>query len=188
MIELYRGGWQLVKVRAIMWFALACGAGSLWWGTDLARRYGLITVDGGVLAPLPVRLAWAAGIWALGLVFLGGMWVYGRCYVARVDYDEQANALHIFTTGFVGSHRAVVELSGVHLGRYHDGRLDIVAAGWGGTATSNLALSVNAPWRAVKLAGRTLPLILDMQGRALQPELLEKLFSGKPARPRHRGG
>jgi hypothetical protein len=28
MISLYRAGWQLAKVRAILWFALACGIGA----------------------------------------------------------------------------------------------------------------------------------------------------------------
>jgi hypothetical protein len=33
MISLYRAGWQLAKVRALMWFALACGIGVLWWAS-----------------------------------------------------------------------------------------------------------------------------------------------------------
>jgi hypothetical protein len=174
VISLYRAGWQLAKVRALMWFALACGIGALWWGVDLAQHYGLNPGDGGVLAPLSARLAWAMAIWLLGAAFAAGMWIYGRCYVARVDYDEQANMLHVYTTGLLFDQRYAVELAGVRVGRYHDGTLDLMPFA--------SPLTVNAPWQAIRLTGRRLPLILDLQGDALEPKLLEKLFYGKTAR------
>jgi hypothetical protein len=186
MISLFRAGWQLVKVRGMMWLALVCGAGSFWWGLDLAQHYGLNPGDGGVLAPLAARLAWAITVWLLGLAFLVGMWIYGRCYVAKIDYDEQKNQLHISTTGFLLHSRHIVDMENVRLGRYHDGRLDVMRIGVDGPIPTWSTMSVNAPWQSLRVAGFPLPLILDLQGETDHPELLEKLFFPKPPRKRGR--
>jgi hypothetical protein len=59
MIQIYSAGRQLRKVRFMMYFSLICAAGCLWWGISLFQTYGLATGDGGVLAPLPLRLVYA---------------------------------------------------------------------------------------------------------------------------------
>ena len=57
MIEIFRAGSQLWKVRLWMWIALGLWAVALWFAWDLLNTYGTRPADGGVLAPLPVRLA-----------------------------------------------------------------------------------------------------------------------------------
>ena len=184
MAPVYRGGRQLVKVRAVMIFSLVCAVASLWWGIDLAQTYGLSPGDGGVLAPLPVRMAWAAGVGSLGLILALAMWLYGCCYVAAIDYDEQAQKLHIKTVSFLGDRKQIFDVADVTGDRHHEGGLDFGAI--------NLAMggvSVNAPWQSVRLTDRRLPLIIDEQGEVFKPDLMRKLFNpkDKPSRPKPAG-
>ena len=78
-----------------IWFA--------WWGWDMLQTYGIRPADGGVLAPLWQRLAWALFLWAFGFGFLAGMWLYGTIYVSSLWFDETAKTLQVRTLGFIGS-------------------------------------------------------------------------------------
>lgn len=158
MIPLYDAGPRAARVRALLWFSLACAVAALWAGADLARTYGLSPGDGGVLAPLPVRLAWGVGIAAAGVGFAVGMWVYRSCYVAAAAVDEAAGRLHLRLVGYFGAPVRVVPLERVRGGGHHPGR-----AAFGGPA-------VSAPWDAVRVEGRRLPLIVDAQGEVLDRE------------------
>lgn len=166
LTPLFDAGFQLVKVRAMMLFALACALGAIWWGVDLAQAYGMNPGDGGVLRPLPERLAWARGVTSLGLVFAAGMWLYGRCYVARASVDEQSGVLHLETVDFFRSRTHRYDLTAIRGSHRHASRLDL----------GRLGPSVNAPWRSVQIAGRRLPLIVDEQGIVYDEQLMSKLF------------
>jgi transmembrane protein TMEM70 (proton-transport ATP synthase complex) len=148
-----------------MLLALVCAAVSTWWGFDLAQTYGTSPGDGGVTAPLAARLAWGVGVGALGVLFAVGMWLYGRCYVTKMELDQRAGKLYVHTVRFFGTRRHAFDVSGVLGSVYHEGELD-----------SDLAPSVDAPWTSVSLAGRRLPLIVDQQGEFLQQELMDELF------------
>ena len=158
MTPIYDSGAQGTKVRALLWFSLLCAAGSTWAGVFLARNFGLSPADGGVLAPLPVRLAWAVGVSSIGLAFLAGMLVYVRCYAARVAVDDEERSLHVSRIGLFGGSTLVVPAERVLGSEYHPGQAD-----YGGVA-------VNAAWDTVRVEGRRLPLILDAQGDVLDPE------------------
>lgn len=158
VIPIYDAGPQATRVRALLWFSLLCAAGAVWAGVGLARTYGLSPGDGGVLAPLPVRLAWGGGVAAVGVGFAVGMWVYRECYVARAEVDEAAGTLHLRLVGYVGSPVRVVPVQSVRGSRYHPGH-----ANYGGVA-------VNAAWDTVRVEGRRLPLIVDAQGDVLDRE------------------
>lgn len=158
MTPIYDAGSQAVKVRALLWFSLLCAAGSTWGGIALGRTYGLSPAEGGVLAPLPVRMAWGIGVAAVGLGFLAGMLVYVRCYAARVAVDEAGGALHVDRVGFLGTSTLVVPAARVRGSEFHPGQ-----AYYGG-------VSVNAAWDTVRVEGRRLPLIVDAQGDVLDPE------------------
>lgn len=158
MIPIYDAGPQAAKVRALLWFSLLCAGGSGWAGVALARTYGLSPAEGGVLAPLPVRLAWGVGVASIGVAFLAGMLVYVRCYAARVAVDEAGECLHVSLPGFVGSSTLEVPVGSVRGSRYHPGHAD-----YGG-------VTVSAAWDTVRVEGRRLPLILDAQGDVLDPE------------------
>lgn len=158
MIPIYDAGPQRTMVRALLWFSLVCAAGSTWAGVSLGRTFGLSPAADGVLAPLPVRLAWAVGVSSVGLAFLAGMLVYVRCYAARVEVDERAGTLHVARVGFFGTSTLVVPAGKVLGSEYHPGHAD-----YGG-------VRVSAAWDSVRVEGRRLPLILDAQGDVLDPE------------------
>ena len=163
MRKLFHAGRQLIKVRGVMFLSLGCAVGCVWAGIDLAQSYGLNPADGGVLAPLSVRLAWGIGGALLGIIFLVGMWIYGKCYVARIEFDEQNKALHIYTVSFFGSEKHEINASKVLSSQYHEGEL-------------NLDIYVNAPWWTVWIKGRRLPFIVDEQGVFLEKNIMNKLF------------
>lgn len=158
MTTIYDAGAQGTKVRGLLWFSLLCAAGSTWAGVALGRTFGLSPAEGGVLAPLPVRIAWGAGVAAIGLAFLAGMLVYVRCYAARVAVDEEARSLHVSRIGLFGTSTLVVPADRVLGSDFHPGQ-----AYYGG-------VSVNAAWDTVRVEGRRLPLILDAQGDVLDRE------------------
>ena len=162
MIDIYRAGFQLTKVRAFMIVALLCATGAFYWGWDLFNSYGLAPGDGGVLAPLGQRLAWGLSVAGLGLAFLAGMWIYGRRYVTRIRYDAAADALHIGTLEFLAGRFKVYPASSVVGADYHHGRME--------------GEGVNAPWYFVRLADRSSRLILDAQGIFPDRELARKLL------------
>ncbi|MFQ5340281.1 MAG: hypothetical protein ACE5F6_01910 [Anaerolineae bacterium] len=167
LIPLFDAGRQLIKVRGVMLFSLACAALSMWAGVHLAQTYGLNPADGGVLAPLTVRLAWGIGVALLGVGFAAGMWLYGRCYVARIELDEETHQLHVYTVGFFGTARHVYDGTDIVGGHHHRGKL------------VTLWLSVNAPWRSIWIAGRRLPLIIDEQGEVLHKGWMSRLHLGR---------
>jgi hypothetical protein len=152
--------------------------GSIWVGIYLAQTYGIRPADGGVLAPLPVRLAWGIGVASLGVGFAAAMWLYGRCYIGKVVFDPQTKRLHIFTPRFIGSAEHIVDVSNIVAIDDHSGQLTVVRM-------DGAVLSVNAPWRSIKVAGRRLPLILDGQGNVLHHDLMQGFF-GTRWRPRGR--
>ncbi len=162
MIPLYRAGWQLTKVRGVMIFSLICAVISLRVGWHLAHTYGLNPADGGVLAPLGVRLAWGIGVALLGVGFAAGMWLYGKCYVAQVDLDEVDGRLHVYTVRFFGLQKHVLDPSDVRSRRDHLGY-------W-------LPRGIVTPWRSVWIRGRRLPLLIDGQGTFLNRDRMDRLL------------
>ena len=159
MVDIYRAGFQLTKVKAWMVLTLLLAAGALYWAWDLFTTYGLRPADGGVLAPLWQRLAWALFVGGFGLALVAGMWAFGRRYVARIRYDEAKDALHIHTLEFLASRASVYSPSDVLWSDYNEGRFE----------------GVNAPWFTMAIKGRT-PLVLDAQGVFPDRELAEKLL------------
>ncbi|GIW79553.1 MAG: hypothetical protein KatS3mg105_1360 [Gemmatales bacterium] len=176
MIPIYRAGWQLIKVRAVMIGSLVAFAASLYFGVELARTYGLNPADGGELASLPARLGMGGLVILLGATFAGGMWLYGRHYAARMAFDSARKQLHLETASFFWNDRHVIDVADLGSARYHDD-LD-----WGGLDKVTASLSkravpqVDAPWVAVRIRGWRWPVIIDQQGVVLHPELMKRLF------------
>ena len=162
MIDIYRAGFQLTKVKAFMIVALLCAGGALYWGWDLFNTYGLNPGDGGVLAPLWQRLAWGLTVAGLGLAFLAGMWIYGRRYVTRIRYDQAADALHIGTLELLAGRSRVYPASSVIEATYFHGRME--------------GEGVDAPWYFLRLKERPSQLILDAQGIFPDRELAMRLL------------
>src|SRR5262249_18836341 len=108
MLPVYRAGRQLIKVRAVMIVALAGLLLCAWWGVELARTHGLNEADGAKLAPLPERLAWGGLVGLLGVTFAAGMWLYGRHYASRIEFDPETKQVHLYTVGFFGNKHHVI--------------------------------------------------------------------------------
>jgi hypothetical protein len=178
MIPIYSAGRQLRKVRLIKFFSLICAAGSLWWGISLFQTYGLSPGDGGVLAPLSMRLAWGIGISLIGISFAAGMGLYGKMYVARANYDGLAQQITLETLGLFGFEQHDFPLADMIGSRYQEGWIRF------GPITINLSTLTNvyAPWQSLRFAGRRLPFLLDLQGEMLEPDLVERLLI-KPPQP-----
>jgi hypothetical protein len=148
---LFRAGRQVTMVWLVNGLALLCAAGSSWAGVYLAQNYGLEPADGGVLHPLPVRLIMGGTVASLGLSFLGGMLVYARCYVVQIQQVAQDT---------------------LQFGLLWPGlEVRVQKADLAGTAShagvTQGRIPVNAPWLALRLRGRRLPLIVDEQGEWL---------------------
>ena len=167
MIEIFRAGRQLWKVRLWMWISLGLWAVALWFAWDLFNSYGTRPADGDVLAPLGVRLAWALTVAGLGFLFVAGMWFYGGLYVAAMAYDEPNGLLHLRTLSFFGNRDRAFPARAVESTNFHDGFF------WAG------GVMVDAPWYTLRMRGARWPFIVDAQGIFLAPELGRRLFGGR---------
>jgi hypothetical protein len=165
MTEIFRAGRQLVKVRIVMFASLVAAAAACWYGWDLFQTYGLRPADGGVLAPLWARLAWGLTVASLGLAFAAGMWVYGRDYAARIRLDQEAGDLLVYTVSFIGTIRSRHAAGDVRGSGRREGKL-----------VTPHGISVDAPWLAVRIAGRRRPLIVDAQGHFPDPALAARIL------------
>jgi len=171
---LFKAGRQLTKFRFIIPFVLACAAGSIWYGFDCFQNYGRSPGEGGVLAPLPARLAWGAGLWLLGIGLPVATFLYTRCYVAKIGFEEQTGILHISTVRLFGTSTLQIPASSVIGSRYYEGHM----------AGTDESPEIHTPFWKIRLQGRKFPLIMDLQGELMEPELLRELFCPN-ARPLH---
>lgn len=166
MKTVFKAGRQLTKIRFIIPFLLACAAGSIWAGFYSFQHYGLSPGDGGVLAPLPARLAWGAGRGLLGIGLAAATFLYARCYVAQIDVEEQTGMLHITTVRLFGTSTLQIPPSSVGGSRYYEGYM----------AATDESLEVHTPFWKIRLRGRMLPLLIDLQGEIIEPALLRELL------------
>lgn len=157
MIELYRAGSQVRKVRFAMLLSLGCAIGGCWWGWSLLQTPSPNPADDGTL--------WGPIVAGLGLAFAVGMWLYGRLYVREISFDPGPQILHVRTLGMFGTQRLDLSPSDVVRSTYSDGRLD-----------NPVGVSVNAPWFNIWVRGQRWPLILDAQGVFPDPRLTRRLL------------
>ncbi len=165
MTELYRAGFQLIKVRAWMLIALAIAGGACWYGWGLFQTFGERPADGGVLAPFVTRLLVGGFVALLGLAFAAGMWVYSRVYVASLAWDRDACRLVVRTPGFILTRRESFAPSEIGGTGYRKGRL-----------VNPAGVSVDAPWHSLKIKGRRFGYIIDAQGHWLDPDLARQVL------------
>ena len=164
---LYHAATRTRRVRFVLLLALAALVFLAWFGWDLLHTYGLRPADGGVLAPLPVRVAWFLGCVLAGAALFGGMLVYARCYVVSIEADDDAGALRVRTLRLLGTRERVYAAGELRPGTYHHGKL-------------RMRHTVNAPWFTLHVPGRRVPLIVDAQGSFPDPVLLQRLLRQAP--------
>ena len=158
-----------------IWFAalisLATGAALAVYGGWIAQSYGLHPAEGGVLKPLAARLLMGLGFGVPGLVIIAGILLYLQCYVSRIEADDASAGYRVTVAGW-----------GPHLEFAPDA---VARAGYNGGISHAGGISVNAPWYSLRLRGRRLPLIIDLQGDFLDERAVDRLLDGAPA-PAHR--
>lgn len=160
------------RQRWKLWFAVPllflCGVGLAFVGVFFFTSYGLDPVDGGVLKPFWLR-ALLGGLHAGGGVALMIFTpLYLQCYVTRIEVD--------------GGDRFRVSIAGI--GRGPEIRVgDVVRAGFNDGIAHTGGISVNAPWYSLRLRGRRLPLIIDLQGDFKDAHAVDRLMAGRPAPP-----
>jgi hypothetical protein len=174
MVPIYRAGWQLIKVRAVMISSPIAMALCMWCGFDLAQTHGLREADGGVLAPLSERLAVGGVVALLGIGFAVGMGQYGCHYAAWIAFDPKTKQVHLATVGFFWNNHHVINLADLGGGRSHDDiNWEVAAAA---IAIGHPVALVHAPWTLVRIVGWRWPLIVDQQGVVLHPHLMQRIF------------
>jgi hypothetical protein len=162
---LYRAGRQSLKVRAIMIASLAAALVTQYAALHLLQTYGTSPGDGGVLAPLWQRAIWAIVVSALGLGFAAGMILYGRQYVDALELLDD-NRLRLTTLSWWGGRVAILlEPSALQATALHRGVLRLPKAP-----------SVRAPWMSVRVPGRRLPFVLDMQGQIADADAIARVL------------
>jgi hypothetical protein len=162
MTLVYDAGWQGKKVRGLIWFLQAFAVLCFW----------LAFLEPAVLPPPEVetaaeRLFASAFAITAGLVASLGILVYGRCYIGRLEVEDDGT-LRIRTVGPIGSPEHVLQPDDIVSGVYRDGYLRANGQ------------TVNAPWFTVRLRGRRLPLILDPQGDVLDADRTEQALGIEP--------
>lgn len=122
----YYAGPQIVKVRCVMVFSVVWALGLLAAAYNLFYNYGLSPADGGVLAPLAERIAWAAGVALLGVAFPVAMRIYAACYVESIEIDnENGDASAVYSTlTFFGIRQQLIEAKDILSVKHHSGELN----------------------------------------------------------------
>jgi hypothetical protein len=167
MEPIYSAARRLWRVRFCALMALVMGLAGLWGSWEAVRAYGLHPTEGGVLAPLPTRLALGGFLAVIGIGAPLGMWVFGRCYVVSAGLDERRGTLSITLAGLVATGRLEVKAEDVEGSTYERG--ETYAGG----------LAVAAPYERIRIRGRRLPLILDAQGEYLRPAFVNRYLLAK---------
>jgi hypothetical protein len=140
-------------------FAIICAK---FLGYDQLMTYGINPGDGGVLKPLASRLlAGAIGL-LIGLLPLVGMHWYLRRYIVSLATD--GTSLFLQVAGWFTPHTVTFNVS----------ELSAIAFKEGGHSPG-VGVSVNAPWHALKIAGKTY--IVDANNAHFDEHALRRLRS-----------
>lgn len=147
----------LVWITALL--VLGCGVGLVAMGWYGLTSYGLDPFEGGVLAPLSERLVMGAMLLPPGLATCALVIGYPFCYVTRIESNQARDE---FRVRVLTGQELAVRLEDVVTAEFKPGRFQ----------------HVNAPWHSLRLRGRRLPLIVDIQGEVLDREAANRLLAG----------
>ncbi len=156
---------QALKVRVFLWGSIAACIGALYAAWSLAETYGLNPGDGGVLRPIGERLMAGGIVGGLGVAFAGGMIWYASLYAVRIS--RQRDQVEMETMAIFGTKTRNFSVSDFDGGSYHHGRMQ-----------SGRGQSVNAPWITLRVKGRRIPFIADVQAETFDRSALMKLARG----------
>lgn len=152
----------LVAGSALWWI------GWSWWAYDLGRGFGLAPVDGGALRPPSERLAVAALVWLTGFVPFAGMVAYSQIYLTRIERLRDEVCLTLL--GILRPRTLRFRPSAFGGGAEYEGKM-------------SARVSVNAPWMTLRVRGRLLPFVVDLQAEHVNVSAIRALARRKPDEP-----
>ena len=156
---------QARKARLVVLGTIVWSLGWLYWSSVIAQTYGLAAGDGGSLRPAGQRYIIALLMLAVAFAPLIGMLVYGRVYLTRIRRD--GDRLELTSLGFLLPFRYRIDLSEL-----------TGATTYKGKATGRV--SVDAPWITLRVKGRRLPFVIDLQAEHVDKNaILGWMKSGK---------
>jgi hypothetical protein len=154
--------WQASKARWLTWGFMLWTLGFMYWAWLLAQTYGLSPGDGGVLRPLHERLTVAGVVALTGLLPTGGMWLYSRRYLLRIERD--ADMVALTTLGMLHPNTRVFRVSDLSGAGYHQGR-------------TPGPRGYNPHWMTLRVAGLRLPFIADLQAEHIDTAAITAMIS-----------
>jgi hypothetical protein len=120
--QIYHAGRQLTKLRIISPLCLLCGIGLLWAGWTVLHSYGIHPSEGGVLAPIRLRLLLGGFLLALGAFVLLGIVAYMQfCYVSRIDRVAGEDRVRLEVAGFLTPRALEVAQRDLRPAEFHSG-------------------------------------------------------------------
>jgi len=166
-LELFRAGRrQEAKVRFVQVLALLLAPVALWGAQDSAFNPADILDQRGEAVSWAVRYGTAAMLFVIGVGGTIGIVVYGWCYVTHAVWDPGAGQCRLTLAGFfVPVHVAVPPADGPRY-HYRDGY------------SRARGITVDAPYCSIRVPGRRLPFIVDLQGEFHHRDLFDRVFLG----------
>lgn len=163
---------QALKVRVVFFFLLAVALAALWAGWAIFQSFGLSPADGGVLKPFWQRLAFGGFVAGLGVAAAAGMWLYLTLYALQIS--RHGNRVAIVTMTPAGRREREFPVGDIGESAYYHGRVHHVLS----SGRRSSALWVNAPWITLRVRGRRLPFIIDLQAEHIEIGELSVLAEG----------
>jgi len=163
---IYRNSRQALKVRIVFWLLLAAGLGAVYGGWAIFTSYGLSPADGGILRPLWQRLLFGGFVALFGVAIAGGMWLYCRVYVVSIETGPDkvtVGLMSIFGRRKVSHPFTAFGEQATHRGRSHP------------LVTMLSGLTVNAPWQSLRVEGKRLPYLVDLQAEKVDRNAIRGL-------------
>jgi hypothetical protein len=157
---------RVATVRCVQVLVLLVAPVALWGAYDTAFNPADILNQRGEAVSWAVRYGTAAFLFVIGAGGAIGIIVYGWCYVTRAVWDPEAGRRRLTLLGFFVPVR--VEIPPADEPRYRHSHGFSRAGG----------IIVNAPYYSIRLPGRRLPFIVDLQGEFRHGDLFHQVFLG----------
>jgi hypothetical protein len=153
-------------VRFVQALVLLLAPVALWGAHDAAVNPADILNERGEAVAWAVRYGTAALLFVIGVGVAIGVAVYGWCYVTHAVWDPVAGQCRLTLAGlFIPVHVTVPPAAESRYLR-RDG------------SSRAHGITVNAPYYGIRIPGRRLPFIVDLQGEFYHRDLFDRVFLG----------
>ena len=164
-VQVMKNAGRSIRMELMAYVGIAAAIGSIWWGAGLLETYGMRPGDGGVLRPFEERLL-VAGITAgCGLAFGLGLLIYQSLYVVGLVLEGDRFDVHT-KVGFLNIIRTY-KITDVAKSSYrHNAEVNFGSTGR--DLPREYAMTV-------RISGRWLPYILDLNAKFIDRHALFKI-------------